>query len=49
MTQTPENSKLSKNLFKKRVIDFSHAIKVVLTAIPKGWEVKEGRAIKIEE
>lgn len=49
MEQTPKNSKLSKDLFKKRVIDWGLAIGVKTPIIPNGWIIENGKAIKIQE
>ena len=46
MKQTPQDSKLSKQLFAKRDVDNSTAMGVVLKAIPKGWIIVEGKAVR---
>ena len=46
MKQIPLDSKLSKQLFAKRNVDNSSAMGVVLTAIPEGWIIFEGKAVR---
>lgn len=46
MKQIPLNSKLSKQLFAKRNVDNSTAMGVVLNAIPEGWIIVEGKAVR---
>lgn len=46
MKQIPQDSKLSKDLFAKRKVDNRTAMGVVLTAIPEGWIIVEGKAVR---
>ena len=46
MKQIPLDSKLSKQLFAKRNVDNSTAMGVVLRAIPEGWIIFEGKAVR---
>jgi hypothetical protein len=46
MKQIPQDSKLSKDLFAKRKVDNRTAMGVVLKAIPEGWIIVEGKAVK---
>ena len=46
MKQIPLDSKLSNQLFAKRNVDNSSAMGVVLKAIPEGWIIVEGKAVR---